>query len=54
MKELLEFAGAHPWPAVVCLMVILHAPIALIQALKTPNTPKAPKAPKAPKDTDGN
>ncbi len=43
MKELLEFAGAHPWVAVLSLMVLAHMPVAIIQALKN-----------KPKDTDEN
>ncbi len=45
MKELLEFAGAHPFVAVLSLMVLAHMPIAIIRALKN----KPPY-----KDTDGN
>lgn len=34
MKELLEFAGAHPWITILSLMLLVHAPVAIIRELR--------------------
>jgi len=30
----LEFAGQHPFVTVICLALLVHMPVAIIQALK--------------------
>ena len=36
--NILEFAGAHPFVTVICLAIVAHMPVAIIQALKNKPT----------------